>query len=332
MTNVKRIISVALMTIFATALIGCNMIEKTPEGIAKTVVAKVYDDKVTRGDVDEQLDAVIDQIVAQYGENYKSNAEAMEQLAEQKTQVLEGIIVEKIIIYKAKELKVMPTEAKLNEEINKQLEEIKKSLGTDEKYKEALEQAKITEDLLKVRIKPSVIQDALYNEITKDVKVDAAQEKVYYTDNLVQFTEKPNKIQVSHILVATEAEAIAAKKRIDAGEAFETLVKEVSTDEASKEAGGDLGLVEYSNTQIDKTFMTAAIATPKGEVSAPVQTGYGWHLIKAIEKEEYPVKKFEDVKEEIQKILMAQGKEKVWTDSMKKWQEEGKITKYENKL
>ena len=44
MKNVKKIISAALITMFATSLIGCNMIEKTPEGIAKSVVAKVFDD------------------------------------------------------------------------------------------------------------------------------------------------------------------------------------------------------------------------------------------------------------------------------------------------
>ena len=160
MKNVKKIITAALITIFATSLVGCNMIEKTPEGIAKSTVAKVFNVKVTRGEVDEQLAAVIKQIETQYGANYKDNAEAMTQITTQKQQVLDGLINEKIVNYKAKELKVMPTEAKLTEEVNKQLAEIKKSLGTDAKYKEALTQANLTEVQLKARIRPSVIQDA----------------------------------------------------------------------------------------------------------------------------------------------------------------------------
>ena len=48
MNNVKKMISAALITLFATSLIGCNMIEKTPEGIAKTEVAKVFDTKITK--------------------------------------------------------------------------------------------------------------------------------------------------------------------------------------------------------------------------------------------------------------------------------------------
>ena len=73
MKNVKKIISAALITIFATSLVGCNMIEKTPEGVAKSVVAKVFNAKITRGQVDEQLAAVIKQIETQYGANYKTN-------------------------------------------------------------------------------------------------------------------------------------------------------------------------------------------------------------------------------------------------------------------
>src|SRR5665811_1182003 len=109
MKNVKKIISIALITIFTTSLIGCNMIEKTPEGVAKSVVAKVFDAKVTRGEVDKELAPVITQIKAQYGENYASNTEAMDAISTQKTQILESLIAGKIMNYKAEELKVMPT-------------------------------------------------------------------------------------------------------------------------------------------------------------------------------------------------------------------------------
>lgn len=331
MKNVKKIISAALITIFATSLIGCNMIEKTPEGIAKGVVAKVYDVKITRGQVDEQVAAVIKQLETQYGANYQDNTEAMDQLKAQKQQVLESMITEQIVLHKANELKVMPDEAKLNEEINKQLEDIKKSFESDAKYQEALKQANLTEETLKTRIKPSVIQDALYTEATKDVKVEEAKVKEYYDNNLTQYTEKPNRIHVAHILVPTEEEALAIKKRLDAGEDFAALAKEKGTD-GTKDNGGDLGWVEYNTTEMDKTFMTAAITVPVGQVSAPVKTQFGWHLIKAIEKEEFPIKKYETVKAEIEKTLLSQAKGTAWTEAMKKWQEEAKIKKYEKNL
>ena len=136
--------------------------------------------------------------------------------------------------------------------------------------------------------------------------------------NLTQFTEKPDRIHVAHILVKTEADALAIKKRLDAGESFAELAKEKGTD-GTKDNGGDLGFVEFNDPQMDKTFMAAAIALPVGKVSAPVNTQYGWHIIKTIAKEEYPVKKFETVKAEVEKTLLSQEKQKVWTAAMKKW-------------
>lgn len=331
MKNVKKIITAALITIFTTSLVGCNMIEKTPEGIARTVVAKVFDAKITRGQVDEQLTAVIKQIETQYGANYQNNLEVMEQLKAQRQQVLEGIIAERIIMYKAEELKVMPIEDKLNEDIKKELEEIKKSFETEEKYKEALSQANLTEETLRERIKPSVIQNAVYTKIMEDVKISEEVAKEYYNKNLTEFTEKPNRIRAAHILVPTEEEALAIKKRIDAGETFAALAKEKGTD-GTKDNGGDLGFVEYNDPQMDKTFMASAITLPIGKVSAPVKTQYGWHLIKTLEKEEFPVKKFDTVKAEIQETLLSQEKSKVWTETMSKWQEEAKIKKYEDNL
>ncbi|MEK6263933.1 MAG: peptidylprolyl isomerase [Clostridium sp.] len=332
MRNAKKIISMAILTILTTSLIGCNMIEKTPEGIAKSVVAKVFDTEVTRGEVDKELATILPQIEEQYGENYASNTEAMDAIATQKTQILEGLIKRKIVNYKAEELKVMPTEAKLNEEINKQLEIFKKGYETEEKFQEDLKKYNITEAKLKENLKPSVVETALYEEVTKDVKIDETKEKTYYSDNPVMFTEKPNRVQIAHILVATEEEALAVKKRLDAGEDFAALAKETSTDAETKDTGGDLGFIEYTNTQIDEILIKAAIATPKGKVSAPIKMDYGVHLIKVIEKEEYPVKKFEVVKEEIQKTLLEQEKATTWNDKMLEWQEEGKITKNEKNL
>lgn len=332
MKNVKKVISAALITIFATTLIGCNMIEKTPEGIAKGVVAKAFGVKITRGQVDKQLAPVFKQLETQYGANYKTNEEAMAQLKSQKEQVLEGLITEQIVLRKVEDLKIMPTEAKLKEEVEVQLADIKKSLETDEKYKAALAQASLTEDVLKERIKLSVIQEALYNSVTKDVKVDETKQKTFYNANLTQFTEKPNKIQISHAVVATEEEALAIKKRLDGGEDFAAVAKEKSIIPSAKEDGGDLGLLEYSDTQFGKEFMTLAITLPAGKISAPIKTELGWHVIKTGKREEHPVKPFEVVKSEIEASLMGEAKGNAWKEAMTKWTEEAKITKYEKNL
>jgi foldase protein PrsA len=332
MKNVKKVISAALITIFATTLIGCNMIEKTPEGIAKGVVAKVFGVKITRGEVDAQIAPVIKQLETQYGANYKTNEEAMTALKGQKEQVLEGLITEKIVMRKVEDLKLMPAEATIKEKVDKQLAEIKASLETDAKYKEALAQASLTEEALKERIKSSIIQEALITSVTKDVKVSEEKQKAFYNANLTQFTEKPNRIHVARVLLATEEEAAAVKKRLDNGEDFAKVAKEKSTDPSAVENGGDLGFKEYNDTKMDKTFMAAAMTLAIGKVSAPIKTQEGWEVIKTIAKEEFDVKPFETVKAEIGDQLIKTEKEDAWKKAMTKWQEEAKITRYEKNL
>lgn len=90
-------------------------------------------------------------------------------------------------------------------------------------------------------------------------------------------------IHAAHILVATEAEAIKVRERVTTGgEDFNTVAKEVSTEPAAKESGGDLGF--FGPGQMVAPFETAAFALKDGEISQPVQTDFGWHIIKVIER------------------------------------------------
>ncbi len=94
------------------------------------------------------------------------------------------------------------------------------------------------------------------------------------------FTEKPNTMNVSHILVKTEDEAKKVKKRLDSKEDFAKVAKEVSQDPGSKDKGGLLGDINYNDANFDPTFMKAAIALKQGAVSNAVHTQFGYHIIK----------------------------------------------------
>ncbi len=321
-----------LVSAMALSAVGCGMVEKTQEGINKTVVAKVYNKKITRGEVDSQITPVIEQVKAQFGENYSTNEEANAYLLEQRTKVLDTMVNDIILQKKAEELKIMPTEEQIKEKVNKELEDIKKSFETEDKFKEALKQAGLTEEGLLKELRPSVISNIVFEHVVKDVTVNDEDAKKDYDSNQTKYTEKPNRIKPAHILVKTEEEAKAIIERLNKGEDFAALAKELGTD-GTKETGGDLGWIEYNTTQYDRTFMLAAISVPKGEYTkTPVQTTFGYHIIKALDKEEYPVKSFDAVKEEIKASLLDQKKYNTWTETMTKWQEEAKIKTYEDKL
>lgn len=89
-------------------------------------------------------------------------------------------------------------------------------------------------------------------------------------------------VQARHILVDTEDKAKAARDRIAKGEDFAAVAKEVSTDTGSKDKGGDLGW--FTRDQMIKEFADAAFSLPVNEVSQPVKTTYGYHLIQTLEK------------------------------------------------
>ncbi|MEQ1900713.1 MAG: peptidylprolyl isomerase [Devosia sp.] len=89
-------------------------------------------------------------------------------------------------------------------------------------------------------------------------------------------------IHLLHILVTTEEDAKAIKAALDAGGDFAALAADKSIDPSAKQNGGDLGFVPY--WQVVKPFADAAFALKDGETSGPVQSQFGWHIIRAIDR------------------------------------------------
>lgn len=90
------------------------------------------------------------------------------------------------------------------------------------------------------------------------------------------------KVRASHILVDTKKEAQIIKRKIDKGESFESMAKKYSRCPSGQE-GGDLGYFERG--QMVPEFEDAAFNLPVGVVSDPVQTQFGWHLIKVYDRQ-----------------------------------------------
>jgi len=124
-----------------------------------------------------------------------------------------------------------------------------------------------------------LIINEMVNSIAKE-KVDDAAMKVFYGKNKDQFRE----VRAKHILVKTEDEAKAVKKRLEEGADFAEVAKELSTDQASAANGGDLGF--FSRERMVKPFSDAAFLLKKNEISAPVKSNFGYHVIQMIEKKE----------------------------------------------
>jgi len=139
------------------------------------------------------------------------------------------------------------------------------------------------------------LRDAYFDkEINNSIGEAAA--KAYYDDQ-VKALKPRDEVQARHILVETEEEAKDLKAKIDAGADFATLAKERSKDPGTKDDGGMLGY--FSTGQMVPQFEQAAFALQKGEVSNPVKSQFGWHLIKVEDRRQKPPPSFEDVKDRI---------------------------------
>ena len=126
-------------------------------------------------------------------------------------------------------------------------------------------------------------------------------------------------VHARHILVATKEEADAIKKELDGGKPFEVLAMEKTTDPSGKQNGGDLGF--FRKGQMVKEFEDVAFTLEPGKISDPVQSQFGWHIIKLEDRRTKPFPSFEDVKDQLQQYVA----QKAQTDAIMKLREGAKI-------
>lgn len=130
-------------------------------------------------------------------------------------------------------------------------------------------------------IKTRLLSEELLSKQLENVVTDKMIDEEY--NNMVTFLKGSNEIKVSHILVATEAEAKEIKAQLTKDpKKFAAIAKKSSKDESTKIKGGEIGYV--TKGQLLPEFENAAMALKVGAISDPVQTQFGWHIIKVLDK------------------------------------------------
>jgi peptidyl-prolyl cis-trans isomerase C len=142
----------------------------------------------------------------------------------------------------------------------------------------------------------SLLAGEVINSIVEGALTEEAIEQVY--NDLVVNVGPAKEFNAAHILVATEAEAIAVVERLAAGEVFADLAGELSTDMGSGANGGDLGW--FGQGMMVAPFEEAVMALEVGQMSAPVETQFGWHLIVLNEVREQDAPALEEVRAELE--------------------------------
>ena len=144
----------------------------------------------------------------------------------------------------------------------------------------------------------ALLDDYLEQQARKAVTPEAAR-KLY--DDTAKSVAPEQEVRARHILVASEDEAKKAAARVKGGEDFAKVAGELSTDPGSKTDGGDLGF--FTKDRMVEPFAEAAFKMEPGQVSDPVQSQFGWHVIRVEEKRAKPVPSFEEMKDQVNAYL-----------------------------
>jgi len=194
----------------------------------------------------------------------------------------------------------------LDELIKKEIlyqEALQKGFDKDPEYQKKVEDFK----------KFNLISSLLQKEIEAKAKVTDQEIKEHYDRHREDFAPL-SKIRASHILVKTEEEAKKIQERLKNGEDFAEIAKKESIDTASGEKGGDIGY--FSKGQMVPEFESAAIRLKSGEISEPVKTRFGYHIIKVTDKKVGQAIEFEKVKETLAQRLTAEKQKELFDSYM----------------
>ncbi len=227
---------------------------------------------------------------------------------------LDQLITEKLLDLELKKAGGTVTDA----DITAKITQLKNKVGGDDKLNQVLQANGMTMDNLKDNVR---FQLKVEKILGKDVKTDDATLQTYFQDHTNDFDKR--QFHARHILVATEAEAKAIKAQLDKGADFATLAKAKSTDDTNKAQGGDLGT--FGHGQMDPAFEAATFALKPNEISQPVETQYGWHIIQLLSVTgQAPT--FEASKAEVKEAVISDGVSAQYQTWMQALQATAKIT------
>lgn len=160
------------------------------------------------------------------------------------------------------------------------------------------------------KAKAQLVQQELLERFVKNAVTDKMIDAEY--DNLVAKLKGKKEIKVSHILVDNEKKAKDIKVKLSKGGKFETLAKESSRDEGSKANGGEIGYVIEG--QLVPEFESKAFSMKVNEISDPVKTQFGWHIIKVSEIRDVKIPTKEEARASLSDKLSSEAVQKYFAD------------------
>jgi foldase protein PrsA len=278
-------------------------------------VATVGGTPITKTSFQALMNVAFAKFVAQGQKPPKVGTSTYDQLRDQAVTFL---VQEDELQQEGKKLGVTVTQ----KDVDDRLAQIKKSYG-NKKFAAALKSAHITLPEYELySLRPTLLGEKLQSKVTENVQVSKSDAQKYYDQNRSSFTT-PKTREVRHILVTTKALADQIETKLKNGGDFAALAKKYSKDTASAAQGGKLCVAHGGTSgacqQTVPPFDKAAFSLKTHEISQPVHSVYGWHIIQALGNvTPSHTQTFQQVQSQIQLNLAQQKKQVAWSTYLAK--------------
>jgi peptidyl-prolyl cis-trans isomerase C len=229
--------------------------------------------------------------------------------------VLDQMIGYKLLIQETKTRKLAVPDAELDARIG----QIRSQFPSEDAFKQTLTQQGVSLDQLRADARNDMlVSNMLQTELASKIAVTPEQLNDFYQKNPGQF-QQPERVRASHILIGfpqgadeaaknqSRAKAAEVLKEVKAGKDFAALAKQHSTDPGSGAQGGDLGF--FQQGQMVPAFDKAAFSMKPGQTSDLVETDFGVHIIRVVDRQAARTVPLDEVRPQLQQYLEGQGRQ-----------------------
>src|SRR6188472_2197234 len=309
-------LAAAALAVLTVVAAGCGDTDEVPQD----AVAVVDGTPISKSTLDELLTRTKKTYAAQKRQFPKAGTSEYQAL---QTQAVAFLVQRAEYAREADKLGVKVTDAQIQQKVDG----VKKQYfgGNEKKFEAGLKAQSYTLAALRDDARAQLVSEGIYKDITGNVKISDAEAQQYYDQNIDRYKVAESRV-VRHILVKTKNEADQIRSEIEGGADFATLAKEKSLDPGSKDQGGKLTV---SKGQTVEAFDKAAFSLDTNEISDPVKTQYGYHIIQPLtDVKKGRVTPFTEVRTQIKSQLMQQKQGNVVSQWVSKVEKEykGKVT------
>ena len=271
--------------------------------IIERIIARVNTEIITQSQYDDEQARLREELAKQY-----SGAELEAQVREQSKNLLRDLIDESLMVQKAKDLDV-----NVETDVVKQLDDIRKknNLATLEDLETEVEKQGLNYEDYKDQIRRQLLmREVMQREIGSRIQLSQADARKFYEAHKEEF-KSPGMVRLGQILVSTdkrkpdeaEKRANEALAELKAGQRFAEVAKKYS-DGSSAEQGGDVGFMKEGTLAPDIAAVVGKLDI--NEFSNPIQTKYGYIILKVLERYSPGIPKFEEVEQRVDEVLYEQ--------------------------